>query len=617
MYLPSKYIPALLLVCLFISGCLPNGSAREEQCLACHRGIEHTSPSHTGCVSCHGGNPSARTINEAHSGIYGLSNRSYPARWERGCGECHRSQLERMQSSQMYTAAGMIDQIQATWEGEQPGVRYGSQSAELYDPTGVAMAQTDVIQLDNLSGELFRKFCARCHVARQQDPSNGAGNPAGCAACHFPYGKGGVYRGGDRAMLGKTPFGDSHRMHTLPGLQSCGQCHHRSGRTALSYQGLMDGNNGLVPTRGGKPGSVQGSDQRNFTHIEPDIHFVAGMDCIDCHTSRETMGDGYASKNMHGQLEISCDNCHGSADRAPQYRKIVRENEDPVRESRSYRMQMRPGMEMILTTKGRPFSNVFHVDGNVLLQSKQSGRLLRSKVITGTPEHSIVGHERMACSSCHSRTVVQCYGCHTRYDKGEYHIDFMKGVATRGRFSESEDYRTLYPFPLAINQKGEIAPVTPGCQTFVTVLEEDGTVSKRGEVSIYKGKRQLRFAPFFGHNSGKKAIGCAECHANPAFLGFGQHVVEGDSIRGTLLCERSDRKPLDGFLTLEDGVVRPFSAITRSGSRPLDQQEVQRTLAVNSCIICHNSAKDPIYRKRINYRDLDDKLHRRLLADPR
>jgi hypothetical protein len=605
----------ILIVCcsLFPAGC-SSRTSDQEKCLVCHTGIEHTSRSHSGCVSCHGGNPKAITKTEAHQGIFGLTNRSYTGRWEMGCGTCHRAQLERMQSSQMYTAAGMIDQTQATWEGERPGIRYGSQAAELYDPEGRLLKQQDVAQLDNLSGELYRKFCARCHVARHQDPINGSGNPAGCAACHFPYETQATYRGGDPTIRGKKPHGTTHTMHTLPTLQSCAQCHHRSGRTALSYQGLMDGNNGMVPTRNGQPGPLKGSDARNFTAITPDIHYSAGMDCIDCHTSREIMGEGYASANMHGQLEVACEDCHGSAAKPPLYRAIVRENEDPVRESRSYPVQMRPGMEMILTSKGRPFSNVFHVDGNVLVQVKQSGKLLRSKIITGTPEHTVVGHGRLTCTACHSRTVVQCYGCHTQYDKGGTQTDFIKGVATKGQFTETEDYRTLYPFPLALNQKGRISPVTPGCQTFVTVVEEDGSISKESAIALYKGKRQLRFAPFHGHNTGKQAVGCAECHANPAFLGFGQHVVEGRSIKGTLICELSDNKPLDGYLTMNNGKVQAYSAITRENARPLNQQEVQRTLAVNTCLVCHSSAKDPIYRTRINYRDLDDTLHRRLLA---
>ena len=604
---------ALLILMIAMSGCT-TVTADQEQCLSCHKGIEHTSPSHSGCISCHGGNPKASTKEAAHLGMFGIANRSYPGRWEIGCGPCHRAQLERMQSSQMYTAAGMIAQTQATWEGETPGIRYGSQVAELYGTDGKLLKQQDVGQLDNLSGELYRKFCARCHVARHQDPINGSGNPAGCAACHFPYGNGGLYRGSDPMMLGRKPHSDSHAMHTIPGLQSCAQCHHRSGRTALSYQGMMDGNNGMVPTRNGQPGPVKGSDGRNFTHIAPDIHHQAGMDCVDCHTSREIMGEGYASASMHGQLEVTCEDCHGSADKPPIYRLILRENEDPVRESRSYPLQMRPGMEMILTSKGRPFSNVFHFDGNVIVQSKKNGKLLRSRLITGTPEHTVIGHGRLSCTACHSRTVVQCYGCHTRYDREASQMDFIKGIETPGQFTETEDYRTLYPFPLALNQKGKISPVTPGCQTFVTTVDAQGKTVQDEAIMQYKGKRQLRFAPFHGHNTGKQAVGCAECHANPVFLGFGQHVVEGRSIKATLICELSVRKPLDGFLTMNNGRVQAYSAITRVNARPLNQQEVQRTLAVTTCLICHPSAKDPIYRKRIKYRDLDDSLHRRLLA---
>jgi hypothetical protein len=193
-------------------------------------------------------------------------------------------------------------------------------------------------------------------------------------------------------------------------------------------------------------------------------------------------------------------------------------------------------------------------------------------------------------------------------------MDFVSQEETPGAFSETEDYRMLYPFPLALNQKGRISPVTPGCQTFVTVVEPDGTISRNEQVASYKGSPRLRFAPLYSHNSGTRAITCVECHGNPQFIGFGQHVTEGASLRPTLLCEKSDRKPLDGFLSLERGRVRAFSAITREGSRPLDGGEVKRVLQVNLCLPCHNKAGDRIFRKGLDYRALDDPRHRRLLS---
>jgi hypothetical protein len=590
------------------------GEASAERCVSCHDGLERASASHTGCVSCHGGNPGSATKAAAHSGIYGISNPSYPARWELGCGGCHAHQVARVKTSQMYTNAGMIAQIQATWEGETPGTEYASLPGGTHDAGGSPLTQIPVAQLDNLSGELYRKFCSRCHIARQSASTESNGHPAGCAACHFSYSEGAVYRGGDRTMRGRTLHAATHEMQGLPPLRACLACHQRSGRHSLSYQGLLDGNNSLVPTRKSGPGPVRASDERNFTHIAADVHFLAGMECIDCHTSREVMGEGYAAPDMRGQLEIRCEDCHGGGEQGPRFAQAGREHDSAVRESRQYRRPVRPGESVALTGKGRPYSNVVAEADEVILYTKRDGRRLVSPLVTGTAEHRIAGHERLECSACHSRTVTQCYGCHTEYDRRSYGRDFVRGLDTEGEFSETEDVRQLYPFPLALNGRGRISPVTPGCQTFVTVIEKDGRRSRSEHVALYKGKPQLRFAPFFGHNTGPKAIGCAECHGNPAFLGFGQHTIEMGSIRGTLLCEKNPRKPLDGFLAMENGQVVAHAAIIRPDARPLQHDEVRRTLAVNLCLVCHQSGKDPIYRSRLDYDALRDRLHRRLLA---
>jgi hypothetical protein len=598
---------------LVLSGC--TGRTETATCSACHRGLEQVSASHPSCITCHRGNPNGKTPAMAHKGMLGPRNPADPGHWDESCGPCHYYQLGRVKSTIMQTNAGMIRNIQLTWEGVN-GQRYSAGGEKVFDSGGNPVQLMPVRKLDNLSGELYRKFCSRCHIGAENSDAYSSGHAAGCAACHFPFNDTGTYTGKDWTERGKSPYSVTHQLTPLPDNGVCFRCHNRSGRIALSYQGLYDGNNGLVPTRNGLPGPVMASGNRNLTHIAADVHFAAGMDCIDCHTSRDVMGDGYSYQNMYLQTEISCEDCHGGKE-VPRYREIDRENDEAVRESKQYRMQMRPGMRMIATARGRSYANVFYRDGLIQVLGKRSGKLFTSKVITGTPEHSVVGHGRLECYSCHSRTVVQCYGCHTTYDLTAKGMDFIKNKETPGEFSETEDYRMLYPFPLAVNQRGRISPVTPGCQTFVTVVAADGTVAKKEYVARYKGKQQLRFAPFYSHNTGKKAIGCGECHANPAFLGFGQHLVEGANIAGTLICAQSADKPLDGFLTMEDGRVRAYSAITREHSRPLNGREVRRTLAVNLCIVCHDKAKDPIYRKELDYRALEDPPHRRLLGGRR
>ncbi|MBW1794418.1 MAG: cytochrome C [Deltaproteobacteria bacterium] len=608
--------PAILFFCLFVflsGGCGDTGRI-DSTCVSCHKGLELASAVHTSCVACHGGNPKEEDKEASHRSMFGPKNPSDPRFWDQTCGSCHPYHLARVKGNLMYTNTGMIKNIQATWEGAN-GELYGTRAEAVFDAAGNPLEIKSVTDLDNISGELYRKFCSLCHVGIESNRAYSASHGSGCAACHFPYNNTATYEGNDSTVKGKRPYSADHKLASLPDNRVCFRCHNRSGRIALSYEGLNDGNNSMVPTRDGMPGPMLISGARNVIRITADIHYVKGMDCIDCHTSRDVMGDGYAYENMYFQTEITCEDCHGSATERPKAEAITRENEEAMRESKSYQRQMRPGMKMILTARGRKYSNVFYKDEKIYVLCKRSGKLHESKVITGTPEHTIAGHERMECYACHSRTVIQCYGCHTRYDQSRYGRDFVKGVDTPGVFSETEDYRMLYPFPLAVNQRGKISPVTPGCQTFVTVVDQMGRTVKREYIAEYKGKKQLRFAPFYSHNTGGKAVGCAECHGNPAFLGFGQHVVKGNSITATLICEKSKDRPLDGFLTMKSGNVKAFSAITREDSRPLNGKEVKNVLAVNLCIVCHDNAKDKIYQKELDYRVLDDCLNRPVPAN--
>lgn len=594
---------------LSVSGCGLFGGS-DSTCVDCHRGLELVSKTHGDCVPCHGGNPQAKDKDVSHRGMYGPRNPSDPRVWEQTCGKCHAYQLQRVRSNLMYTNTGMIHNIQLTWEGEDGRMYASGRDEKLFDSEGNPLALPGVVELNNLAGELYRKFCSLCHVRIESTEAWTASHGSGCAACHFPYNDNVTYQGGDKTMKDRWPHSATHEMAALPDNMVCFRCHNRSGRIAMSYIGFNDGNNSLIPTKDGFLGPWIISGVRNATAIKPDIHFEKGMDCIDCHTSRDLMGDGYAYRNMYEQVEIRCEDCHGSATERPLSQAVTRENDEALRESKSYQRQVQMGDELVLTAKGRKYSNVFVEEDGIWLVGKRSGKRHESKVITDTPEHTIVGHERMECYACHSHTVVQCYGCHTKYDLGEKGRDFVKGIDTFGAFSETEDYRMLYPFPLAMNQRGMISPVTPGCQTFVTVADPQGTKLMDGYVARYKGRNQLRFAPFFSHNTGKKAVGCRDCHANPAFLGFGQHVVSAGDVEASLLCEKSDYKPLDGFLTLRDGEVQAFSAITRENSRPLNDEEIRRTWAVNLCLVCHDDPKDPIYQEKLDYDLLESCLAR-------
>ncbi|MFA6686956.1 MAG: selenite/tellurite reduction operon c-type cytochrome ExtM [Desulfuromonas sp.] len=605
-----KYLRAIgagiaLMLLLPLGGCF--FVENENQCERCHVRLELASESHMECVACHGGDVTETNMKKAHAGMYGPRNPSAPQVWEKTCGKCHPYQLERVRSNLMYTNTEFIKNIQLTWEGDDAQL-YATATEELFDAEGNPVTRLSVAELDNLAGELYRKFCALCHIGVENHQVWRSSHASGCAACHFPFNENGTYTGNDLSMRGKWPHSETHALESLPDNDVCLRCHNRSGRMALTYQGKNDGNNSLVPTKDAIPGPELMGGPRNITSIHADIHHQKGMECIDCHTSRDVMGDGYAYENMYHQVEVHCSDCHGSATEFPQVAAPERENSEAVREANNYAVQPPEHAARVLTSKGRPYANVYKEGDDIVLLGKRDGKRHVSKVITNTPEHKIVGHERLNCYACHSRAVPQCFGCHTEYDRTQPGEDFVKQRHTRGKFIESEDYRDLYPFALALDQRGEISPVTPGCQTFLTIKDRRGEVLKHEYVAKFKGKNQLRFAPFYSHNTAAKAVGCSECHANPQFMGFGQHSVAQGEIQAQFLCEKAEDKPLDGFMQMRAGQIRAFSGIVREHSRPLNTQEIRGVFAVNQCLVCHTDPRDPIYGEKLDYGRLEECL---------
>lgn len=582
---------------------------------SCHAGIEHPSDNHQfQCDTCHGGNFETSDKDEAHKDMLGGRNPADSKTWEKTCGSCHKYQHDRVSTSLMYTATGMIKNSQQAWD-DFHGKLYSNAGVKGFDDKGNPVERPSVAELSELSGDLYRKFCSSCHLNVYSSYGYRIHHSSGCAACHFNHSDAGRYKGNDKTIQGKVGYPEAHKIDPLPSNDVCLACHNRSGRIALSYEGVYDGNNSMVPTKGGLPGPELMSGARNLRHMEADVHFTYGMECIDCHTSRDIMGDGYLYENMYMQIETACEDCHGSGGEDPKTAFVTAENDEPVRESANYAVKVEYGDEMVLTSKGRMYSNVKKENGKYYLYTKRKGRKLEVKTIGGTDEHQVYGHGRMECYTCHSKTVVQCYGCHTTYDKTENMYDVVKGEETPGRFSEKEDFRSFFPFPLGLNQRGKISSVTPGCQTFLTEIDENGNKVKDEYIFKYRGENNFKFAPFYSHNTGKKAVSCETCHSNLAFAGFGQGLVslKDKNITSSYLCETCD-KPLDSLYSVEDGKMSVTSDVVRDHSRLLKSDELAEMLKVNTCLVCHKKAEKRIYGKEINYEKiLSDTVHKPLL----
>jgi len=552
-----------------------------SECVNCHKNIEKTSKSHDfDCIKCHGGDGASKDKNIAHKNMLGGRNPGSVTVWDKTCGNCHEYQFRRVKTTIMYTNTGILKNTVLAW-GENFEKLYGTSFQNGFDKNGEPVKIESVVNSDKMSGELYRKFCSLCHVGEDRLEGYRAHHSSGCSACHFSHSDSGAYEGGDEQIYGKKPYAKTHQMNVSPGDDVCLRCHNRSGRISLSYEGVYDGNNSLVPTKDGLPGPILMSGVRNLRHMPQDIHKEFGLECIDCHTSRDLMGDGYIYENMYEQTEVSCESCHGDGKNPPQTEKVISENDAALIESRNYpNFQVTYGMEMVLTSKGRKYSNVYKKGGKFYLVRKRTGKEIEIKTINNInndENHNVAGHERLECYSCHSRVVIQCYGCHTVYDKREKMVDYIKKTESKGLFTEKEDFRMFYPFPLAVNQRGKISPVTPGCQTFFSIIEDNGSYSLKEHVFKLPEGKVLKFAPFYGHNTGKKAVSCRQCHGEPFFAGFGRGLIsiKNKTITSNTLCEKSD-KPLDSIIEIKGGKIKYYSKVVRDHSRPLNKEELIR-----------------------------------------
>lgn len=617
----------ILVLIIFISICAViifallyknNSSKNISSCISCHGAIEVVSDTHKDitCIECHGGDELAFEKNASHKNMFGDKNPSDPKVWNKTCGKCHEYEVKRVSSTIMLTNTGIIKNTFAAW-GQTDNKSLFSQNNihTSYGDNGSIINISNIANNDNISADMYRKFCSGCHVGQEADMGYRGVHSSGCAACHFPYGEFGEYAGEDESMQGKYMHSVTHKMQSLPDDDVCLACHNRSGRIALSYSGFYDGNNALVPLKDGIPGPDLTSGLRNIRHFQADIHHTAGMECIDCHTSNEIMGDGYYYENMYNQVEISCESCHGSYTEKPKTKKEIKENTGSQNIKSTYAKDIPFGSNVVLTEKERPFSNVYERDGEFKLISKRSGIERDIKIITGTEAHNIKGHYNMECYSCHSASVIQCYGCHVEYNETETMFDYVKNQETKGSFKETEDIRTFFPFPLSYNQKGKISPVTPGCQTFLTHIDENGNVVKNDKMVDFRGKPQMKYAPFYGHNTGKKAVSCEVCHSNTAFLGFGDSLFSYDNktLTSAIKCDNCP-VPLNSIYAIENGEFLSKSDIVRSGSKVLEKETMLKSIDAMKCIVCHEKADEKYYNRDIDYEKiLNDSTHKHLI----
>lgn len=381
---------------------VPKLTGETEYCLTCHGDLPEISPSHPveafGCVLCHGGERLALDADLAHASMRGGKNPSDLAVVEHSCGgsDCHsgssqaeRDHIQRVMTSIQTTYTGAITHILYTY-GEQPDLipRFGAltvQDTSLPSKTGVRSLEAFPSQHNNPILQQFAQNCLTCHITAKPRAGVNFHRQTGCATCHTPT---------DQSPY--NPSLDDKPKHTLSNAipyTQCNTCHNR-GNYDLR---LMD--------------FVERTDQpvnRMENYYQPIAQFTLceyTLDCIDCHTAIEAMGDGDIHATQKDIQYVQCRTCHGTLEELP----LTKTLQDP--NDRAFRLALlNPVIQLILgdtilvTEKGEPLWNIrLLADGSYELFGKATGQRLPFHPVKGSGcEQNPSEQESRYCHACHA-----------------------------------------------------------------------------------------------------------------------------------------------------------------------------------------------------------------------
>jgi hypothetical protein len=561
-------------------GNIPKVLGHREGCLVCHLPMGGFAAAHDpkaiGCASCHLGNPFTMDKADAHKKMVLVPGNLAESQRTCGTARCHPLLTTNVETSLMASGRGMVSVDRYVF-GEIPSPNGRGHLSKLGD----SPAQ------DHL-----RKLCASCHLAKKKAmpaPISQLSRGGGCTACHLRYSTAAEVHLEKYLKEGKLPTLHPALTLEVEGAH-CFGCHSRSGRIATNYEGWHE-TESKPKEAAGKAGFRLLEDGRVFAHQAADIHFERGMECIDCHTWREVMGDGTIYLHEEDQVEIGCEDCHPVKSPNIIAREKLGEIDGKVLQQRK---TLKDRRAFVLAAKtGRPLLNVtLDSAGHLLVMGKNSSRSYHPKTSPAVCTTKISGHERLTCQSCHTPWAPSCITCHTSYDESKMGLDHITGKRVRGRWVEEKGQLLSRQPALGIRLKEKKERVDTFIPGMILTIDQrgysGGPSSKNGTLF-----RRL-YAPTAAHTTSAKGLDCDSCHKNTVALGLGEGSVTKKremSKAGKMAfhpfspARKEDGLAKDawtGFLMERTGMVS-----TRVGARPFSEAEQKKVVRVGLCLRCH------------------------------
>jgi hypothetical protein len=351
-------------------------------------------------VLCHGGERLALDANLAHSTMRGGKNPADFSVVQISCGgvNCHSgtadsksNHIQRATTSIQATYAGAITNIRYTF-GAQPDLmaRLGVFAVQVPQSiSGITeLAAFDPAQETNPFVLAFSKNCLTCHLSAQPVQTGGRYDHfTGCSACHTPT------QSADLTSVDTNTATQVHKLTTAISYAQCDTCHNRGNYDlrSMTFQLRTD-----LPA------------DRIHDYYQPIAQFTKceyTLDCVDCHTRTEAMGDGNLYSVKKDIQYIQCKTCHGTLTDLPPNRTLTDSNDlafrlallNPV-------VDLKPGDIILVTEKNEPLWNTRMLpDGTYQLVGKATRQVFSfNPVMDSGCTQNGVDQSSAYCHTCHS-----------------------------------------------------------------------------------------------------------------------------------------------------------------------------------------------------------------------
>ena len=415
--------------------------------------------------------------------------------------------------------------------------------------------------------------CGDCHLG-SAGQNNRAGDfrSSGCSACHMRFGIDGKSKSSDPNVVKTEPLNpdainDPEKVHILKhqivsiartdpdgtqvdgiGDHNCAGCHQGSNRTVMQYWGVRLDQNQDVRNHQQYPANpvtfqntaanenlfdpvannqtFNGRNHNQYLDFEDydgdgrddtpeDVHYEAGMGCIDCHGSFDLHGGDTStpgaviSSRMEQQVGITCESCHGT----------IEAYATTVAGTTYAGTPAQIGQD----SKGNPLKHVTKdASGNYWLKSRLTGAMhyipqVKDTVANSGKTHPVSGDpiysqlasyamgrsdgtaangigpkqsggwtsgfshtDRMDCAACHGSWTNTCMGCHLsgEYDTGNNFSNITGQRVVYKQRTADFTYQSPLFFQLGVAPNGKITQFSANTKVFFQWQDKNGDLSQ-------------------------------------------------------------------------------------------------------------------------------------------